>query len=244
MKFFAFLLLIALAFAPDPPKWPIHFATELDVIHYHNRSHTFAIWYYDYNENAERVEVMNYHEGMDVTMINDYNAEKQYVLIETEDDIICQTHDLTGHLFYPDLSSFVYSGQRTIRDKLCDRWFHNATRMIYYDTHDAPNEPMQIDFMDSNQTNFLNFKDHSVDPAYFDKPAQCTDTTGLSCDACESLGEAAIELGCDASAAAISALCGPFAELCEEAIDLACEGACSYEECAEKACCALGFCSC
>ena len=55
---------------------------------------------------------------------------------------------------------------------------------------------------------------------FFTPPTTPLQVTGLGCDICEEGVKLAFSLGCEGLAGALSALCGPFAEICEAAAEV------------------------
>jgi len=79
-------------------------------------------------------------------------------------------------------------------------------------------------------------------------PAACMTSNnvedGLFCEPCLTVGGSVINLGCNATAAEISTLCGDvFASVCKAVLVKACSGVCEIEECAADVCCLFDLCS-
>jgi len=101
----------------------------------------------------------------------------------------------------------------------------------------------------SSSSSFSSLASH-VDTKLFEQEKQESkqDTTivqgGIFCDSCLSVAQQVINLGCNATSAEISNLCGSlFAEVCQQALDTLCSGACNIEDCANQSCCLFKLCS-
>ncbi|KAJ5067802.1 mammalian ependymin-related protein [Anaeramoeba ignava] len=243
MKIIIAFLFVLAVFAMDPPlpTFPTQFATDLVIEHYDDHHRQHIVWEYDQKQNKERLRGREFEpEEYEWTLLRDYVGEKEYLVVETLDKIYCNITALSGSLPYPNFNGFTYSGQEDIDFVLCDRWYLNASEWIYYD--DASTyAPVQIDYVGANKTNFFNLEEKAIDPAVFDVPTVCLNG-GIECDVCVDAAETVFELGCGAASSAISALCGPFAAVCEAALDYGCSEVVSHYDAAKWACTEVGFC--